>query len=71
MATITINVTKTKAETEMCHRLIFLVQLKKFGDLQIIKELGVDVVLSYHFMPEGLDIEEIINISKEMRLYAR
>jgi hypothetical protein len=47
--------------------------IEKVGrDLQILKELGVEhVVLSYHFVPEGVDMEEIINISKELRLYAR
>jgi alkanesulfonate monooxygenase SsuD/methylene tetrahydromethanopterin reductase-like flavin-dependent oxidoreductase (luciferase family) len=47
--------------------------IEKVGrDLQILKELGVEhVVLSYHFVPEVLDMEEIINISKELRLYAR
>jgi hypothetical protein len=39
--------------------------IEKVGrDLQILKELGVEhMVLSYHFVPERLDMEEIINIS--------
>ena len=47
--------------------------IEKVGrDLQILKELGVEhVVLSYHFLPEGQDMEEIINTSKELRLYVR
>jgi hypothetical protein len=40
--------------------------------LQILKEIGVEhVVFSYNFLPEGRDMEEIMNISKEMALYAR
>jgi hypothetical protein len=40
-------------------------------DLQILKEIGVEqVVLSYHFLPEGKDVEKIIHISKELSLFA-
>ena len=47
--------------------------IEKVGtDLQILKEIGVEhVVFSYHFLPQGRDMEEIINISKELTLYAR
>jgi hypothetical protein len=38
----------------------------------ILNEIGVDhVVFSYHFLPQGGDMEEIINISKELALYAK
>jgi probable F420-dependent oxidoreductase len=47
--------------------------IEKVGiDLQILNEIGVDhVVFSYHFLPQGGDMEEIINISKELALYAK
>jgi hypothetical protein len=47
--------------------------IEKVGrDLQILNEIGVDhVVFSYHFLPQGEDMEEIINISKELALYAK
>ena len=47
--------------------------VEKVGrDLQILKEIGVEhVVFSYHFSSEGRDMEDIINISKELTLYAR
>jgi hypothetical protein len=47
--------------------------VEKVGrDLQILKEIGVEhVVFSYHFSSERRDMEEIINISKELTLYAR
>jgi alkanesulfonate monooxygenase SsuD/methylene tetrahydromethanopterin reductase-like flavin-dependent oxidoreductase (luciferase family) len=41
-------------------------------ELQILREIGVEqVVFSYHFLPEGKDVKKIIQISKELSLFAR
>jgi hypothetical protein len=41
-------------------------------DLQILREIGVEQgVFSYHFLPEEKDVQKIVQISKELSLFAR